>query len=269
MFLSLNKPIGLKHISQTIKNQQNKQKTNKTKIMNIQTLAVNMNAPIDLLTFSPEQLRAALAQKESKKNDDRNAYKELIEQTVPKAIWKLTLASEALTNAKTEVFKYFEDVLKLKSDVYGIKEKQMSHTFSSDNAEVTIGYRINDGWDDTVNAGIAKVEKFITSLAKDEDTAALVSIVFNLLKKDNKGNLKGSRVLELQKLTQNFNNEEFTDGVDIISKAYKPKKSVWFVESSLINDDGSKTSIPLSLSAVDFAAGYTFDFYNDKPNDND
>ena len=45
-----------------------------------------------------------------------------------------------------------------------------------------IGYRITDGWDDTVNAGIAKVEKYISSLAKDTETAALVDMVFNLLK---------------------------------------------------------------------------------------
>jgi hypothetical protein len=219
--------------------------------------------PVDLTTFSPQQLKAALAQVEAKKEDDRTAYKELVEQTVPKAVFKLCLASEALSNAKTEAFQYFEDILKLKAEVFGIKEKQMTHTFSCDKSEITIGYRINDGWDDTVNAGIAKVEKFIRSLAKDEATAALVSMVFGLLKKDAKGNLKGSRVLELQKLTKEFNNEEFTDGVDIISKAYKPVKSVWFVEASLIDEDGSKTSIPLSLSAVDFSKGYKFEFYNE------
>jgi len=225
-----------------------------------------MNAApvLDLSTFSAKELKEALAKKESSKEADRIAYKELVEQTVPKAIFKLCTASEILSNAKTEAFQYFEDILKLKADVYGIKEKQMTHTFSCERSEITIGYRINDGWDDTVNAGIAKVEKFISSLATDEKTGALVKIVFNLLKKDAKGNLKGSRVLELQKLTADFNDEEFTDGVDIISKSYSPRRSVWFVEAALINDDGSKTSIPLSMSSVDFSKGYLFDFYNEK-----
>ncbi|MDA6068666.1 DUF3164 family protein [Flavobacterium sp. AC] len=227
--------------------------------MNTQTTKI---AP-DLLKFTPAELRAALAKKEAEKEEDRLAYKELVEQTVPKAISELSLASEILSKAKTQAFQYFEDVLKLKSDVYGIKEKQMTHTFSCEHGEITIGYRVNDGWDDTVNAGINKVEKFIASLARDKATAALVSMVFNLLKKDSKGNLKGSRVLELQKLTKDFNDEEFTDGVDIISKAYKPKKSVWFCEASITNDDSTKTPVPLSLSAVDFAAGYKFNFYNE------
>lgn len=221
-------------------------------------------APVDLTQYSPAQLKAALQAQETKKEADRMAYKELVEQTVPKAIFKLALASETLSNAKTEAFQYFENILQLKAEVFGVKEKQQSHTFSYDGGEVTIGYRITDGWDDTVNAGIAKVEKYISSLAKDNETAALVDMVFNLLKKDAKGNLKGSRVLELQKLTAKFDNEEFSDGVDIISKSYKPVRSVWFVEAALVDENKNKTPIPLSMSAVDFAKGYKFEFYNEK-----
>lgn len=221
-------------------------------------------APVDLTQYSPAQLKAALQAQETKKEADRMAYKELVEQTVPKAIFKLALASETLSNAKTEAFQYFENILQLKAEVFGVVEKQRSHTFSFEGGEVQIGYRITDGWDDTVNAGIAKVEKYISSLAKDSETAALVDMVFNLLKKDAKGNLKGSRVLELQKLTAKFNNEEFSDGVDIISKSYKPVRSVWFVEASLIDENKVKTPIPLSISSVDFAKGYKFEFYNEK-----
>ncbi|MGQ2119123.1 DUF3164 family protein, partial [Ornithobacterium rhinotracheale] len=68
------------------------------------------------------------------------------------------------------------------------------------------GFRIIDGWDDTVTAGIDKVREFIASLAKDEATGKLVRAVNQLLKKDAKGNLKASRVLELTKLAEDFNN---------------------------------------------------------------
>lgn len=215
---------------------------------------------MDITKLSAAELKAELQRRESQKDADRNAYKELVEQTVPKAIFKLCTASEILSNAKTEAFQFFENILDLKAEVYGIKEKQMTHTFSDGKSEITIGYRVNDGWDDTVNAGVAKVEKFISSLAKDKETAALVSIVFNLLKKDAKGNLKGSRVLELQKLTKDFNDEEFTDGVNIIADSYKPVKSVWFIDAAIIQEDGSKTNIPLSMSSVDFSKGYQFKF---------
>lgn len=237
--------------------------TNNIEVKEPQILNTMETPVVDLSKLSKAELKAELARRDAQKDEDRAAYKELVEKTVPNAIFKLSRASEILSNAKTEVFKYFEDVLKLKAEVYGIKEKQQSHTFSYEGGEVTIGYRINDGWDDTVNAGIAKVEHFISSLATDENTAALVSMVFNLLKKDAKGNLKGSRVLELQKLTKEFDNEEFTDGVRIISDSFRPIRSVWFIEANLINEDGSKTPIPLALSSVDFSEGYKFNFYSE------
>lgn len=217
----------------------------------------------DLTNYTAQELKDALAKIESKKEIDRQAYKELVEQAVPKAIFTLCAASEMISNAKTQAFQFFEDILKLKADVYGIKEKQQSHTFSCKGGEITIGYRVTDGWDDTVSAGIAKVEKYISSLATNKSTAALVDIVFNLLKKDAKGNLKGSRVLELQKLTKKIDDEEFTDGVNIISESYKPIRSVWYIEATLIGDDGTRTTIPLSASSVDFSQGYKFEFYNE------
>ena len=217
----------------------------------------------DLSSLSLEDLKKEMQRREQAKDADREAYKELVKEVVPKAIFKLASASEVLSNAKTETFQFFEDILKLKASAYGIKEGQQTHTFSTETGEVTIGYRINDGWDDTVNSGIAKVEKYITSLSNSAETAALVKMVFNLLKKDAKGNLKGSRVLELQKLTKEFNNEEFTDGVSIIADSYKPVRSVWFIDANLIDDNGNKTAIPLSISSVDFSQGYKFNFYND------
>lgn len=219
------------------------------------------NTTIDINQFSPAQLKAALAQIEAKQNQDRQVYKQLVAETIPKALFRLCTASEVLSNAKTETFKFFENVLDLKNKVYGLKEKQMSHTFSTDKEEITIGYRINDGWDDSVTAGIEKVQNYIASLSTNEETAALVKIVFNLLKKDNKGNLKSSRILELQKLTKEFNNADFSDGVDIISNAFKPTRSSWFIEASLIDDNGKKTNIPLSMSSVGFSGSYSFNFF--------
>lgn len=228
--------------------------------MNTETLEKPVKS---IAEFTAEELKAALAKIESKKDQDREAYKALVLETVPKAMFQLCSASEIISDAKTKTFQFFEEILDLKNQVYGLKEKQMSHTFSTDKEEIQIGYRINDGWDDTVTAGIAKVESYISSLSKDQETAALVSMVFNLLKKDAKGNLKGSRVLELQKIAKDFNNEDFNDGVAIIAASYKPVRSSWFIEANLINEDGSKTPVPLSMSSVGFSANYKFDFFSE------
>jgi|GEM_PF-210861 len=223
---------------------------------------------IDINNLSEEQLMELLKQKKAQKNNDRDAYKKLVEEVTPKALLRLAVVSEQLSNAKKETFMFFENILKLKADVYGIKENQQTHTFSTETAEITIGYRVNDGWDDTVGTGISKVKEFISSLAKDKETAALVEMVFDLLKQDKAGNLKGSRVLELKKLTEKFNNPKFTDGVDIIAAAYKPVRSSWFIEAHTINpDNGIKTNIPLSMSSVEFPGGYSFDYNSKKTTD--
>lgn len=216
---------------------------------------------VDLSTLSLEQLKTELERREAKKEELRDTYKELVKDATANALFKLCTVSEMLSNAKTETFKYFEDVLKLKAEIYGVKEGQQTHTFSFDRGEITIGYRINDGWDDTVNTGIAKVKGYISSLAKNKETEALVNMIFSLLKQDAKGNLKGSRVLELQKLAKDIDDEEFKDGVNIIAESYKPVRSVWFIDASLIGEDGTKTPVPLNISAVDFSAGYKFEYY--------
>ena len=216
---------------------------------------------LDLSKLSVEELKKELERREAKKDELRETYKELVKEATANVIFKLCTVSEMLSNAKTETFKYFEDVLKLKAEIYGVKEGQQTHTFSFERGEVTIGYRINDGWDDTVNTGIAKVKAYISSLAKNQETEALVNMIFSLLKQDAKGNLKGSRVLELQKLAKDVDDQEFRDGVNIISEAYKPVRSVWFIEAALISEDGTKTPIPLNISSVDFSQGYQFEYY--------
>lgn len=228
--------------------------------MNTETL----EKPVKSITeFTAQELKDALAKIEAKKDQDRETYKQLVAEIVPKVMFKLCTVSEMISRAKTETFTFFEDILDLKNQVYGLKEKQQSHTFSTDKEEIIIGYRISDGWDDTVTAGIEKVNNYISSLATNAETAALVNVVFNLLKKDAKGNLKGSRVLELQKLTKDFNNDEFADGVGIIAASYKPIRSSWFIEASLINEDGTKTPVPLSMSSVGFLNNYKFDFFSE------
>ncbi|MFH6943583.1 hypothetical protein [Flavobacterium sp. FlaQc-50] len=123
--------------------------------MNTSTIATNKT--IDLAQFSAQQLKEALIKIENKKNEEREAYKKLVAETIPKALLKLYKTSEMISKVKTETFQLFETILDLKNQVYGFKEKQMSHTFSSDKEEITIGYRINEGWDDTATIGIEKV----------------------------------------------------------------------------------------------------------------
>lgn len=215
---------------------------------------------IDPTKLTEQQLEDLLRAKKDTAEKNRNAYKQLVQQTVPDVVSELIDASYELSHIKAKVFTYFKDVLEMKAQVFGVVNNQQSHTFSTDKYGITIGYRVNDGWDDTVTAGVEKVNAFIQSLAQDPNSSKLVHTVFRLLKKDAQGNLRASRVLELKQMAEEYQNADFSDGVGTILKAYKPVRSCWFIDAYYINGVQQKVSIPLAISAVDFPDGFDFDF---------
>ena len=211
---------------------------------------------IDLSQLSAQELQAELQKRQDAQAENRKAYKDLVNKNLFGIIEQLKLLSDDISKQKLFVFQSLKTFLDLKNEVYEVKGDQQSHTFSDDDGNaITYGFRTIDNWDDTVNAGVEKVRDFIGSLAKDDNSAKLVDVINRLLRKDAKGNLKASRVLELTKIAEEFNSPEFTDAVRIIAQAYKPKKSAFFVDASYTDPQGKKVNIPLNISAVDFPEG--------------
>lgn len=207
----------------------------------------------DLTQLTDKELQAEIARRVEQREDDRKAYKQLVNDELIEIIEPLKLLSNQISKTKLFIFESLKTLLELKNKAYDVKSTQQSHTFSdSKGNSIIYGFRINDDWDDTVNAGIEKVREFIQSLAKDEDTAKLVHAINQLLKKDAKGNLKASRVLELTKLAEEFNDENFTDAVEIIRKSYKPSRSAFFIDASVTDAQGKKVNLPLSMTSADF-----------------
>ncbi|WP_172914032.1 DUF3164 family protein [Capnocytophaga canis] len=211
---------------------------------------------IDLSQLSAQELQAELQKRQNAQAENRQAYKDLVNNNLKNIIDVLKEFSSEVSRTKLFVFQSLKTFLDIKNEVYELKGEQQSHTFSDDDGNtITYGFRTIDGWDDTVNAGVEKVRDFISSLAKDDNSAKLVDVINRLLRKDAKGNLKASRVLELTKIAEEFNSPEFTDAVRIIAQAYKPQKSAFFVDASYTDAQGKKINIPLNISAVDFPEG--------------
>ena len=224
---------------------------------------------ITLKDLSKEERAALIAEaqadeaaKKELQQENRKAYKVLAAQHVPELYGELLKVSHDLSKAKARIFNELKDLIHLKAEAYGTKEGQQSHTISSENGDlaITIGYRIVDNWDDTLNAGIEKVNSFLGSLGVDENTAKLVKAINRLLQKDANGNLKSSRVLELEKIAEDFNSDLLNDGIEIIRKAYSPAKTCYFVEARYTDKTGKKQNLPLSLSSVDFPEGTEITF---------
>jgi hypothetical protein len=200
--------------------------------------------------------------REQAKAENRKKYKKQVHKAVPTMFKKLEAESLRLSKLKEQIFNSAKSLIEKKQEVFGVKQGQQSHTFSNEDStqSITIGYRIIDGWDDTLPTGISKVNNFLATLSTNAENEKLVNAINRLLQKDANGNLKSSRVLELEKIAEDFNSPLLNDGIGIIRKAYKPKKTCYFIEASKTDATGKKQGIPLSISTVDFPEGIEVEF---------
>ena len=224
--------------------------------------------PIDLKQLSPEQkadlmeqLKSENAAQKNREKAERESYKMIANTTVGEQFLKLEQLSSMLSIAKADVYRQFAAIIELKQELYGAKSGQMSHTFTDEQGRsITIGWRQVDEFDDTLDMGIALINDYISTLAVDDNSANLVEIINKLLKKDAKGNLKPNRILDLRNLAEKTGNEQLTRGVEIILAAYKPSRSVIFVEADTKTPQGAKQSVALSITSAPFPDGYEPNF---------
>ena len=200
-----------------------------------------------------EAFRKAQAEKRAKEERKQNleTYNKMVDEQVTQTIPELWSLSEQLAAVKDAVFGNFKALLDMKSDVMKMtKDGQRSHTFTSSDGtkRIELGCYNLDNYKDTVNDGIALIKSYISGLAKDEETQSLVEMVLKLLSKNQKGNLKASRVLQLRALADKSGNAQFKEGVEIIMDAYDPIPSKQFVRAWIKGEQGEWLSIPLSIT---------------------
>ncbi|HBX46336.1 DUF3164 family protein [Limibacterium fermenti] len=212
----------------------------------------------EIVTMTPEERKefeAFLAEKRRKEAVEREAaeretYKTLVDESIEACFPSLKSTSEQLSDGKKLCYNTFAQVVDMKADVYGIKDGQKSHTFTHRNGKmrITLGNYETDNYDDTVNVGIEKVKEYLKSLAKDDESKLLVGGVLKLLSRDQKGNLKASRVLQLRKMAEQSGNDQFIDGVRIIEDAYRPAISKTYVKAEYKNEQNEWIAIPLGMT---------------------
>lgn len=203
-----------------------------------------------------EELKAQLEAEEkaekARVENEREEYKRLVDASVRSAVGKLQKLSDEMMRVKREVFEEFDTLIRMKNELFRVKLDRKTDTFTTGDGvmSVTLGSRTNEGWDDTVEAGIAKVKEYLGTLAKDDNSAALVETVMGLLAKDRKGALKANKVLELERLAVKSQDKEFLDGIGIIKAAYRPVPTCQFISVETKDEKGNATPLPLSLSAM-------------------
>lgn len=212
---------------------------------------------IDLSQLTPQQRKAladeALAAEKAdaqKRDNDRKTYKDMVSEKVESLFPDLEHISKQLSDAKMNIYDEFQTALELKAELYDVPADQNCHSFinKAANMRITLGACIKDDYDDTVNEGIKKVKVFISSLVKDKDSQLLVTSILKLLSRDQKGNLKASKVMQLRQMAEQSGNETFLDGVKIIEQAYRPVQTKTFVRAERKNDVRAWVQVPLGMT---------------------
>lgn len=198
------------------------------------------------------QLEAEDKAERARIEQERQNYKDLVDVTVNTSVKKLQELSAQMERLKNEIFSEFDSVIKMKEELFNVKMDRQTDSFTTSDSRktITIGNRINEGWDDTVEVGISMVKRYMSTMAKDENSAALVDTVMSLLAKNRKGALKASKVLELEKLANKTGDKNFIEAIKIIRDAYHPVPTCQFIEVELKNEEGNPVRLPLSMSAI-------------------
>ena len=215
---------------------------------------------MDIKNLTAEQRAALKAQIEAeeraesqKRQDSIDAYKSMVDEFCADTFSRMQKVSELMRIEKERVFAAAELLIEQKEALFKTKQDRHSNQFTTADGKVTValGYRTNDGWDDTVNEGIAKVKEYLESLAATEEGAKAVNIILKLLAKDKKGNLRASAMIQLEQEAAKNGNPLFVEGVQIIRDAYRPVDSCQFISVSFKDENGVKHNLPLSLSSMD------------------
>lgn len=201
--------------------------------------------------FQEQQEREAQAEKAKQMRAD---YAALVDDEIDKAIPELIALSGDIKTTKKKIYDNFKTILEMKADIFRLKQgKELdvkSNTFTNSRGDmrITLGAYLVDNYRDTAEEGVAIVKEYISSLAKDEESQALVNMVLKLLAKDAKGTLKAQRIIQLRKYADESGNERFIEGVRIIEEAYNPIPSKTFITAQIKDENGGWKNIPLGMT---------------------
>ena len=200
--------------------------------------------------FKKQQEKEAAAKR---RKENREAYAQLVDEEIDAALPELKDLSQQIAAVKSTVYGNFAEVLKMKADVMGLtQDGQKSHTFTNSKGDkrITLGVNTVDGYRDTVEDGITMVQQYIQSLAIDENSRALVKTVLRLLSRDQQGNIKASRVLQLRRMAEETGNDQFIEGVRIIEESYQPATTKQYIRAEYKDEKGIWRNVPLSVTDV-------------------
>ena len=211
--------------------------------------------------LTPEERRKLMAElhqqdkaAKKKKAEDRETLKTMIDDVVAEVAPVCAAFGLKQVAIVDDVFKKFHDIIALKKDVYEFDDKQASHTFTSrkGSGSITVGYNEIPGFDSTVDVGLQKIHTFISSLSKDDaNRIKIEKVVSTLTKKNKKGELNPTKVIALSELKADMDDEQFSEGVDIVVASQFKTRTTMYVRGwhRVLAENGKEITIAFSITA--------------------
>jgi hypothetical protein len=215
---------------------------------------------MDITKLTPDekaQLMRELAQEEKakkeKRENDIRTFKGMIDTLVNEKAPLLADFGKKQNNLVNQIFNDFYTVIELKNELYGVKDGQSSHTFSSrdGNGSIIIGYNEITAFDATVDVGLKKIHEFLGSLGEDSDKRLKIEkVVGTLTRKNKKGELNPTKVVALSELKADMNDELFSDGVDVVVNSQFKTRTGSYVRGwwREVGENGKETKLSFSIS---------------------
>lgn len=221
----------------------------------------NLEKPkITLADLSPEERKQlALEAKETAKNERKKkqenykTFKELGAEFIHRNISELTDLRGINENVILNVFKDFAPTLDIRKQLYGDSDQDSYTTTLPDGSQsITIGYNVAISFDGTEPSGITKIKQYLATLSGDNNNARKLAASLNLLLKPNgkTGMLKPNVVLQLKALRDEYNDEGFDDGIEIIEKAQIFTRTTQYVRgwSYITDEHGQRKKLTFNFS---------------------
>lgn len=212
---------------------------------------------IDLSKLNSEQLNNVLLQAEAlkrqakeKRERDEQALADLENELVIEMFGEARKISNAIVEFKQKWIDKLRPLIDEKVKYDKAKPEQESYTFKTTDAELKVRMRNNRRirYDDGIQAGIGFAKEWMQKQVDGEKSKRLISIIDDLLAKDQKGNYSPDNLIKFIKKAEE-------DGDELLLKASECiKKSIYEEQTSvsllLFEKDDKGFERPLPLSAT-------------------
>jgi hypothetical protein len=215
-----------------------------------------MEQLVDITKLTAAELKEYTKKAEAKENDKLEKERIAYETNRDNIISKITETANALSRELSE-FKTFCHIemekQELKLTEYGKLRANskggFSITSSCGNMRVTRRRDTEPAWDERASKAIGLIKDFLADTVKKRDVK-LYEILLSFLERNSKGDLEYSRVMDLYKHENKFDDDRWLEGLRLIKQSFTNHLKGYGYEFKIKNEEtGKLESILLNFSS--------------------